>query len=162
VLPRRASPYQESYRRHFRCPVRFNQEMAAIAVPARNLDHRVTEADPLPRALLAERVRPMKGGPGSECPDDIRRLLRMRLTSNRCSADEIARQLLHDTQGRSPRSRRCRAIQKPVPSHEPSGAGRAKRQQRGGTRGTMSDAPAAKTVKRLSPLVKHDAAASLQ
>jgi hypothetical protein len=97
-LPRRASPYQESYRRHFRCPVRFNQEMAAIAVPARDLDHRVTEADPLPRALLAERVRPMKGSPGSEFPDDIRRLLRMRLTSNRCSADEIARQLLHNTQ----------------------------------------------------------------
>jgi hypothetical protein len=98
LLPRRASPYQESYRRHFRCPVRFNQEMAAIAVPARDLDHRVTEADPLPRALLAERVRPMKGSPGSEFPDDIRRLLRMRLTSNRCSADEIARQLLHNTQ----------------------------------------------------------------
>jgi hypothetical protein len=97
-LPRRASPYQESYWRHFRCPVRFNQEMAAIAVPARDLDHRVTEADPLPRALLAERVRPMKGSPGSEFPDDIRRLLRMRLTSNRCSADEIARQLLHNTQ----------------------------------------------------------------
>ena len=97
-MPRRASPYQESYRRHFRCPVRFNQEMAAIAVPARDLDHGVTEADPLPRALLAERVRPMKRSPGSEFPDDIRRLLRMRLTSNRCSADEIARQLLHNTQ----------------------------------------------------------------
>jgi hypothetical protein len=96
-------------------------------------------ADPLPRALLAERVRPMKSGPGSEFRDDIRRLLRMRLTSNRCSADEIARQLLHIPRCRLPRSRRRSAIQTPVPSPGPSGTGRARHRRRGGTKVLRSD-----------------------
>ena len=42
------------------------------------------------RALLEERIQQMKGAQGSEFSDDIRRLLRTRLTSNRCSADDIA------------------------------------------------------------------------
>jgi hypothetical protein len=39
------------------------------------------------QTLLEERIQQMKGSQGSEFPDDIRRLLRTRLTSTRCSAD---------------------------------------------------------------------------
>jgi AraC-like DNA-binding protein len=42
------------------------------------------------RALLDERIQQLKGAQGSEFSDDIRRLLRSRLTSKICSADEIA------------------------------------------------------------------------
>ena len=42
------------------------------------------------RALLEERIQQLKGAQGSEFSDDIRRLLRTRLTGNHCSADDIA------------------------------------------------------------------------
>ena len=42
------------------------------------------------RDLLEERIQQLKGAQGSEFSDDIRRLLRMRLTGNHCSADDIA------------------------------------------------------------------------
>jgi hypothetical protein len=42
------------------------------------------------RALLEERVSQLKGRPGCEFSDDVRLLLRTRLTSNHCLADKIA------------------------------------------------------------------------
>lgn len=93
LLPRSAPANPEPYRRHFRAPVRFNQEVAALVLPESDLDLRVMGADPLLREMLEERVKELKGGAGSEFSDDIRRLLRTRLTSDRCSADDIARLL---------------------------------------------------------------------
>ncbi len=90
LLPRIAPADQEPFRRHFRAPVRFNQESAIIVFPARDLGLRIAGADPLLRAMLEERIRQLKGAQGSEFSDDIRRLLRTRLTSNHCSADDIA------------------------------------------------------------------------
>lgn len=90
LLPRTAPVDQEPYRRHFRAPVRFNQESATIVFSAQDLDIRIAGADPMVRALLEERIQQLKGAQGSEFSDDIRRLLRSRLTSNRCSADDIA------------------------------------------------------------------------
>ncbi|WP_243370796.1 AraC family transcriptional regulator [Microvirga solisilvae] len=90
LLPRMCPKDQEPYRRHFRAPVRFNQESASIVFPVRDLKLRIPGADPMMRAMLEERIQQMKGAQGSEFSDDIRRLLRMRLTSNHCSADEIA------------------------------------------------------------------------
>ena len=90
LLPRAAPADQAPYRRHFRAQVRFNQEGAIIVFPARDLDLRITGADPLLRAMLEERIQQLKGAQGSEFSDDIRRLLRTRLTSNRCSADDVA------------------------------------------------------------------------
>ena len=89
-MPRAAPADQAPYRRHFRAPVRFNQESATIVFPARDLDLRIAGADPLLRAMLEERIQQLKGAQGSEFSDDIRRLLRTRLTSNHCSADDIA------------------------------------------------------------------------
>jgi AraC-like DNA-binding protein len=90
LLPRGQPADMEPYRRHFRAPVRFDQEMAALVFPSRCLELRITGADPLLRTMLEERISQLKGAQGCEFPDDIRRLLRMRLTSNRCSADAIA------------------------------------------------------------------------
>jgi AraC-like DNA-binding protein len=90
LLPRGQLADTEPYRRHFRAPVRFNQESAALVFPARDLDLRVAGADPVLRAMLEERVRQMKGGAGSDFSDDIRQLLRTRLTGHRCSAEDIA------------------------------------------------------------------------
>ncbi|MGO4573331.1 AraC family transcriptional regulator [Microvirga sp. 2TAF3] len=90
LLPRAAPADLGPYRRHFRAPVRFNQESAAIVLPARDLDRRIPGADHMIRALLEERIEQLKGGWGSEFSDDIRRLLRTRLTSHRCSAGDIA------------------------------------------------------------------------
>ena len=85
--PANGQPFR---RRHHRAPVRFNQETATIVLPARDLDLRIAGADPLLRAMLEERIQQLKGSPGSEFADDIRRLLRTRLPSTRCSADDIA------------------------------------------------------------------------
>ncbi|MGO4526350.1 AraC family transcriptional regulator [Microvirga sp. 2MCAF35] len=93
LLPRTAPADQEPYRRHFRAPVRFNQESATLVFPARDLDRRVDGADPMMREVLEERVRQMKIAQGREFSDDIRRLLRTRLTSTRCSAEAIAETL---------------------------------------------------------------------
>jgi AraC-like DNA-binding protein len=90
LLPRAAPTDVEPYWRHYRAPVRFNQEIAAIVLPAHDLSRQVVGADPMVRALLEERLEQMKGNPGSEFSDDIRRLLRTRLTSHHCSADDIA------------------------------------------------------------------------
>jgi AraC-like DNA-binding protein len=90
LLPRAAPADQEPYRRHFRAPVRFNQESATIVFPARDLDIRIAGADPVMRALLEKEIQQMKSSRGTEFSDDIRRLLRTRLTSNRCSAEDIA------------------------------------------------------------------------
>ena len=90
LLPRATPADQEPYRRHFRAPVRFNQESATIVVPVRDLDLRIAGADPLLRAVLEERIAQIKGDPEAEFLDDLRRLLRTRLTRHRCSADDIA------------------------------------------------------------------------
>lgn len=90
LLPRASPTDPELYRRHFRAPVRFNQESASIVFPAQDLDLHVAGADPMVRALLEERILQLKGAQGSQFSDDIRRLLRTRLTSSHCSADDIA------------------------------------------------------------------------
>ena len=93
LLPRARPVDTGPYRHHFRAPVRFDQEMAALVIPSRCLDLRISGADPLLRAMLEERIQQLKDAQGPEFPDDIRRLLRTRLTSTRCSADNIAKLL---------------------------------------------------------------------
>jgi AraC-like DNA-binding protein len=90
LLPRAAPMDQKPYRRHFRAPVRFNQESAIIVFAVRDLDVRIAGADPVMRVLLEERIAQIKGSQSTEFSDDIRRLLRVRLTSNHCSAEDIA------------------------------------------------------------------------
>ncbi|GEO13754.1 AraC family transcriptional regulator [Microvirga aerophila] len=90
LVPRTAPADPEPYRRHFRAPVRFSQESATLVFSAKDLKRKVTGADPLLHAMLKEQLRRLRGNLGSEFSDDIRRLLRTRLTSTRCSAEDIA------------------------------------------------------------------------
>jgi AraC-like DNA-binding protein len=91
VLVSRAAPADQApYRHHFRAPVRFNQESASIVFPAHDLDLRIAGADPMTRAMLEEKIQQLKGAQGAEFSDDIRRLLRTRLTGTHCSVDDIA------------------------------------------------------------------------
>jgi AraC-like DNA-binding protein len=90
LVPRTAPADREPYWRHFRAPVRFDQEVATLVMPAGDLDRAVTGADPMLRAMLAEQIQQMKSNQAPEFADDIRRLLRTRLTSRRCSAENIA------------------------------------------------------------------------
>jgi len=89
-LPRAYPADAEAFRRHFQAPVRFNHEDAAILFPVRDLQIRIGGADPMLRTMLEEKLRQMRGGSGSAFSDDIRRLLRIRLASRRCSADDVA------------------------------------------------------------------------
>ena len=90
LLPRSQPADTEPYRRHFLAPVRFDQESAALVFPSRYLELRISGADSLLRTMLEERISQLKARQGCEFSDDIRRLLRIRLTSTRCSADDIA------------------------------------------------------------------------
>ncbi|EIM26813.1 AraC family transcriptional regulator [Microvirga lotononidis] len=90
LVPRAAPAETEPYRRHFRAPVRFNQEIATLVFRARDLGLRIAGADPILWAMLEERIQQLKGVQGSEFSDDIRRLLRTRIMSRRCSAEDIA------------------------------------------------------------------------
>jgi len=88
VLLTRTRPADvEPYRRHFRAPVRFNQEIAALVLPANCLQRRIAGADPLLRTILEERVVRLKG---DLFADDLRRLLRTRLANDTCSVDGMA------------------------------------------------------------------------
>ncbi len=89
-VPRSALADQKPYQRHFRAPVRFNQESATLVFPAEDLKRKVAGADPLLHAMLEEEIQRLRGNSGSEFSDDIRRLLRTRMTSTRCSAEAIA------------------------------------------------------------------------
>ncbi|WP_457091545.1 AraC family transcriptional regulator [Microvirga sp. P5_D2] len=93
LLPRAAPADRELYRRHFRAPVRFDQEAACIVFPVRDLELRITGADPLLRAILEEHLAPLTSAPSWELADDIRRMLRTRLASTPCSADRFAESL---------------------------------------------------------------------
>jgi hypothetical protein len=83
LLPRAAPADERPYWHHFRSIVRFNQEVAAIIFPARDLELRIAGADPLLRTILEERIGHLKSSSRSEFSDDIRRLLRTRLTNHR-------------------------------------------------------------------------------
>ena len=85
LLPRASPADAEPYRRHFRAPVRFDQEIAALVFPARCLQRRIAGADPLLREMLEERVASLKG---DLFTDDVRRLLRTRLANDTCSAED--------------------------------------------------------------------------
>jgi AraC-like DNA-binding protein len=90
LVPRTAPADQGLYRHHFRAPVRFSQESATIVFPARDLDLPIAGADPMLRAMLEEKIQQLICTQGSDFSDEIRRLLRTRLTSQHCSAANIA------------------------------------------------------------------------
>ncbi|WP_262265774.1 AraC family transcriptional regulator [Microvirga yunnanensis] len=93
LLPRRAPADPAPYRRFFRAPVRFDQEVAALVFPVRWLEHRIAGADPIFREVFEARVRELEATAGDGWKEDLRRLLRTELLTNRCSAETVADRL---------------------------------------------------------------------
>jgi AraC-like DNA-binding protein len=90
LVPRMTPADPEPYRRHFRAPIRFNQESATLVFPTADLKRRVAGADPLLWTVLEDRMRQLRTNAGVGFSDDIRRLLRTRLMGARCSAEDMA------------------------------------------------------------------------
>ncbi|MET0744036.1 MAG: AraC family transcriptional regulator [Microvirga sp.] len=90
LLPRRPPSDLSPYRRLFGAPVRFDEETAALVFPARWLAHRVAGANAVAHDLFRERIAEREAMSAVDFRDDLRRVLRSRLTSRDCSAGTIA------------------------------------------------------------------------
>ena len=89
LLPRGQPADTEPYRRLSGTgQVQSGDGCAGVSEPLPGAPHRRRRSSAAGHAGGADQAA--EGGQGPEFSDDIRRLLRMRLTSNRCSADDIA------------------------------------------------------------------------
>ena len=90
LLPRAVPADCQPFQRHFKAPVRFNQEIATLVFPAGDLAIPVAGADLLLRTVIDDQLRKMRGSQRPDFADDVRRLLRTRLTGERCKVEDIA------------------------------------------------------------------------
>ncbi|MGF9764685.1 AraC family transcriptional regulator [Microvirga sp. 0TCS3.31] len=89
-LPRHLPADAGPYRRAFRAPVRFDQETAALVFPTRWLDHRIADANPIFRQVFETHVRELEAAGAGDWKENLRRVLRTEILSNRCSAATVA------------------------------------------------------------------------
>jgi AraC-like DNA-binding protein len=90
LLPRHPSVDPGPYRRFFRAPVRFDQETAALVFPTRWLDHRIADANPIFRQVFEAHVRELEAAGAGAWKENLRRMLRTEVLTNRCSATTVA------------------------------------------------------------------------
>ena len=83
-------PISGPYRRFFRAPVRFDQETAALVFPTRWLDHRIADANPIFRQVFEAHVRELEAAGAGDWKENLRRVLRTEILTNRCSAATVA------------------------------------------------------------------------
>lgn len=96
LLPRSTPAQAEPYGAFFRAPVRFDQEMAALVLPAVLLQRPIAGADPGLRRKAEERVHWLEALESSTLTDELRRYLRTAVTRQRCRAARVARlRLVH-------------------------------------------------------------------
>lgn len=89
LLPHAAPPDCTAYRDHFRCPVRFDAEYAAIVFPAAVMARPVPGADPARRAALE---REASRHDTSNLVSQLYRSLRLLLIDGQASGDLLAQQ----------------------------------------------------------------------
>ncbi|KQP94532.1 hypothetical protein ASF55_17765 [Methylobacterium sp. Leaf119] len=89
TLPRSAPTDRAPFTRYYCSPIRFGARAAAVAFPAEILD-RPVEAANLLRAVIAAHHAPHTQRSCSGFGDDVRRVLRARLTVQDCSATAVA------------------------------------------------------------------------
>jgi AraC-like DNA-binding protein len=80
----------EPYRRLFRAPIRFDAEQNALVFPASWLSHRLAEREPAIRRLLKEKIDALEAQFRDPFPEQIRRVLRIALLTERTSIEDIA------------------------------------------------------------------------
>ncbi|GEP07231.1 AraC family transcriptional regulator [Methylobacterium oxalidis] len=106
LLPRSAPRDTAPYTGFFKGPVRFDQEAAALVLPAELLEQRIVGADPAVRRRVEENIRRLEADQPSTLTDKLREYLQTAVTRQRCTAEHVARMKLVD---RRTLSRRLRA-----------------------------------------------------
>ena len=90
MLAHRRPAAVEPYRRLFRAPIRFDAEQNALIFPASWLGHRLAEREPAIRRLLKEKIDALEAQFRDQFPEQVRRVLRIALLTDRTSIDDIA------------------------------------------------------------------------
>jgi AraC-like DNA-binding protein len=90
-LARRVPDDGTALRSFFRAPIRFNQELTALVFPARHLGLKVSSADPERRRAVEKAVCELEAISRADLVDQLKRSLRKRLATGRCSCDGASR-----------------------------------------------------------------------
>jgi AraC-like DNA-binding protein len=91
LLPRSAPRDRTHYTRILRAPVRFDQETAALVLPADLLKQAIAGADPAVRLSMEVQVRRLKADRHATVTDSLREYLQIAVTRQRCKAERVAR-----------------------------------------------------------------------
>ena len=78
------------YRKFFRAPILFNAERNAITFPASLLTRQLAEREPIIRRLLKEKIDALEAQFHHDFPEQVRRILRTALLTDKTSLEEIA------------------------------------------------------------------------
>jgi AraC-like DNA-binding protein len=84
--PKDATPY----RRVFRAPIRFDAEQNALVFQASLLSHPLTDREPTILRLLQERIHALDAQLHEEFPEQVRRVLRVALLTDRNHIEDVA------------------------------------------------------------------------
>ncbi|MDR7040599.1 AraC-like DNA-binding protein [Methylobacterium sp. BE186] len=106
LLPRSAPRDTEPYTGFFKGPVRFDQETAALVLPAALLEQPIAGADPALRQRVEDHICHLEADQTSTLTDKLREYLQTAVTRHRCKAERVARLRLVN---RRTMSRRLRA-----------------------------------------------------
>ncbi|WP_083936109.1 AraC family transcriptional regulator [Methylobacterium sp. B1] len=93
LLPRAPPEQTDPYWHFFRAPVRFDQEWAALAFPARLLEQPVPGADRTAHRIAEGRIRQVGAAAPLPMSDRLRRLLRAEFIQDPWSGQAVARHL---------------------------------------------------------------------
>jgi AraC-like DNA-binding protein len=93
LVPQRTPRNPEPYRSLFRAQVHFNQEMAALVLPATSLKQPLPSADPIMHRKLQQHIEEVERIAPHDAVDDLRRQLCTELLKEKCSATTMARRL---------------------------------------------------------------------
>lgn len=93
LLPRLEPPDTGPYSSFFRCPVRFEQEIAALVFPARCLRQPITGARPAIRNAVERHIRQLEAIVPSDLIGEVRRQVRSTMVRKRVEKGQIAQSL---------------------------------------------------------------------
>ncbi|MDR7036015.1 AraC-like DNA-binding protein [Methylobacterium sp. BE186] len=91
LLPRSAPRDTSPYTGFFHAPVRFEQETAALVLPAELLQQRIAGADPAVRLKVEDRIGQFEAAQTSTLTDKLREYLQTAVTRQRCKVEKVAR-----------------------------------------------------------------------
>ena len=90
LLAHRRPADVEPYRQFFRAPILFDAEQNAITFPASLLTRQLSEREPVIRQLLKDKIDALEAQFHHDFPEQVRRILRSALLTDKTSLQEIA------------------------------------------------------------------------